>query len=87
MLQSFLTVGQQIITLYLLMVVGFVLGKAKLRLCGPEHAGDVRGVTLYADGGVPAPAGAGDAPRLRHRGAGGAGAARDLHRRVVPLRP
>lgn len=30
MLQSFLTVGQQIITLYLLMVVGFVLGKAKL---------------------------------------------------------
>ncbi len=30
MLASFLTVGQQIITLYLLMVVGFVLGKAKL---------------------------------------------------------
>lgn len=30
MLQSFLTVGHQIITLYLLMVVGFVLGKAKL---------------------------------------------------------
>lgn len=30
MLQSFLTVGQQIITLYLLMVVGFVLGKTKL---------------------------------------------------------
>ena len=30
MLQSFLTVGHQIITLYLLMVVGFVLGKSKL---------------------------------------------------------
>ena len=30
MLQSFLTVGQQIITLYLLLVVGFVLGKAKI---------------------------------------------------------
>ena len=30
MLQSFLTVGQQIVTLYLLMVVGFVLGKVKL---------------------------------------------------------
>lgn len=30
MLQSFLTVGQQILTLYLLLVVGFVLGKVKL---------------------------------------------------------
>ena len=30
MLQSFLTVGQQIITLYLLLVVGFVLGKVKI---------------------------------------------------------
>lgn len=30
MLQSFLTVGQQIVTLYLLLVVGFVLGKTKL---------------------------------------------------------
>ena len=30
MLQSFLTVGQQIITLYLLLVVGFVLGKVKM---------------------------------------------------------
>lgn len=30
MLQSFLTVGQQIITLYLLLVVGFVLGKTKI---------------------------------------------------------
>lgn len=30
MLRSFLTVGQQIITLYLLMVVGYVLGKTKL---------------------------------------------------------
>ena len=30
MIESFLTVGRQIITLYLLMVVGFVLGKAKL---------------------------------------------------------
>ena len=30
MLQSFLTVGQQIVTLYLLLVVGFVLGKVKL---------------------------------------------------------
>ena len=30
MLQSFLTVGRQIITLYLLLVVGFVLGKVKI---------------------------------------------------------
>ena len=30
MLQSLLTVGQQILTLYLLLVVGFVLGKVKL---------------------------------------------------------
>lgn len=30
MLQSFLTVGQQILTLYLLLVVGFVLGRVKL---------------------------------------------------------
>lgn len=30
MLQSFLTVGQQIVTLYLLLVVGFVLGKVRL---------------------------------------------------------
>lgn len=30
MIESFLTVGRQIITLYLLMAVGFVLGKVKL---------------------------------------------------------
>lgn len=30
MLQSFLTVGQQIVTLYLLLLVGYVLGKVKL---------------------------------------------------------
>ena len=30
MIESFLTVGRQIITLYLLMAVGYVLGKLKL---------------------------------------------------------
>ena len=35
MLQSFLTVGQQILTLYLLLVVGFFLGW-RYRLVGPN---------------------------------------------------
>ena len=30
MMESFLTVGRQIITLYLLMAAGYVLGKVKL---------------------------------------------------------
>ena len=61
MIESFLTVGRQIITLYLLMAVGFVLGKVKLiDDRGPDHeqSGDVRRFPLYAAGGVPAPAGA-----------------------------
>ena len=55
MLQSFLTVGQQIITLYLLLVVGFVLGKGEDtgRPCfhGHEQPCDVRGVPLHDDRG------------------------------------
>ena len=46
MIESFLTVGRQIITLYLLMAVGYVLGKLKLI--------DDHGAALYAAGGLPA---------------------------------
>lgn len=58
MIESFLTVGRQIITLYLLMAVGYVLGKLKLiddHGAGQhEHAGDVYRQPLYAAGGLPA---------------------------------
>ena len=69
MLQSFLTVGQQILTLYLLLVVGFVLGKVKLlddrASVAPEQPGHVRGVPLYDGGGVSAAAGAYGTAQLR----------------------
>ena len=45
MIESFLTVGRQIMTLYLLMAVGFVLGRAKL--IGDRGSADMSTLVMY----------------------------------------
>ena len=87
MLQSFLTVGQQIVTLYLLMVVGFVLGKVKLL----DDRGSVALSSLVMYVVSPCmmvvafqrPLERETLRAFWHGGAGGAAAPRPVHRRVL----